>query len=113
MLGVVSALLWYLLALVAPGTAVRRLVAALGSRNEDKKTSAYMLLVKLGSRAAPHLLEAAREGRETASVLQVLGDLGDRELVSELEVFAGSDDPTVAAAARESMDALLEEEESS
>ena len=105
-LGVVGVLFNYAMARVAPGTAVRRLVPALGSPDSDTSTAAYMVLVKLGPRIAPHLLNAAGEGRQTAHVLQVLGDLGDKRIISALEEFAQSSDGAVATAARDSIEAL-------
>jgi len=86
-------------------------VRALGSAKEDTRTLAYMLLAKRGRRAIPVLLQEARKGRQTAGVLQVLGDIGDPGIVPELEPFAHSDDPAVAAAARESIEVLQEAEQ--
>jgi HEAT repeat protein len=41
-----------------------------------------------------------------ASIVQLLGDLGDRRLISRLEEFTQSPDPEVASAARESIETL-------
>ncbi len=110
-MGVLGVLRDYALARFRPGSAVRRLVAALGSSDEDTSTAAYMALVKLGPRIAPYLLEEAHKGVQTTGVLQVLGDLDDRNLIPELEHFANSNDSEIAAAARESLQSLQEEEE--
>jgi hypothetical protein len=106
-LGVLGVLLDYALAQIAPGPGVRRLVDALGSRDEDTATAAYMFLVKLGPRIAARLVEEARKGHETVSVLQILGDQGDGGVVADLEGFAESPDREVASAARESLESLL------
>ncbi len=105
-LGVIGVLASYFLARIAPGFAVDRLVRALGSPNEDSATAAYMALVKLGPKYADGLLSHAKGGRHTASIIQVLGDLGERRLISDLEQFVASADPEVAAAARESIGLL-------
>lgn len=110
-MGVLGVMRDYALARFRPGSAVRRLVAALGSGDEDTSTAAYMALVKLGPRIAPCLLEEAHKGVQTADVLQVLGDLDDRNLIPELERFANSNNSEIAAAARESLQSLQEEEE--
>ena len=105
-LGTLGVLVSYGLARVAPSAGVRRLVSALGSPHEDTSMAAYMALTKLGPRNAPRLLEEAKKGPHTASLVQLLGDLGDPSIIPDLEPFAGSPDPEVASAARESIDAL-------
>ncbi len=105
-LGVIGVVANYFLARIVPNFAVARLVRALGSRNEDSATAAYMALVKLGPKNADRLLSHAKRGRHTASIIQVLGDMGERRLISDLEQFGESPDPEVASAARESI-ALL------
>jgi len=104
--GVIGVLLNYVLGRVAPGFAVKRLIRALGSPNEATKMAAYMALVKLGPRNADRLLAAAKQGQQTAAIVQLLGDLGDRRLIADLEEFARSSDPEVASAARESLEVL-------
>ncbi len=106
MLRVVGVVISYLLARVFPGVGVGRLISSLDSSSEDAATAAYMALVKLGPRHAERLLAEARQGRLTSKVLQVLGDLGDATLIPDLKIFAASKDPEVAAAARESIEAL-------
>ena len=105
-LGVIGVLLNYCLGRVAPGFAVKRLVRALGSPNEETSMAAYMVLVKLGPRNADRLLAKAKQGLGTASIVQVLGDMGDRRLIPDLEVFTQSSDPQVASAARDSIELL-------
>ena len=106
-LSVCGVLLNFAIARFAPGAAVRRLVAALGSPNEDTSVAAYMALVKLGPRNATRLLDEARHGRQTANVLLLLGDLGDQSIIPALKEFANSSDTQVATAALESIDVLL------
>jgi HEAT repeat protein len=105
-LGALGVLVSYGMARVVPSAGVRRLVSALGSPDEDTSMAAYMALAKLGPRNAPRLLEEAKKGPHTASLVQLLGDLGDPSIIPQLEPFAGSPDPKVASAARESIDAL-------
>ena len=104
--GVVAVLLNYAIARLAPSIAVPRLVAALGSRNEETATAAYVALVKLGPRIASLLLTEAHAGRQTAHVLHVLGDQCDQSVGPDVENFLQSADAAVAAAARESLQVL-------
>ena len=105
-LGVIGVLASYFLARIVPGFAVDRLVRALGSPNEDSATAAYMALVKLGPKNAAGLLSHAKRGRHTASIIKILGDFGERRLISDLEQFVEFPDPEVAAAARETIGLL-------
>lgn len=105
-LGVIGVVANYLLARIAPDFGVHRLVRALGSSNEDSATAAYMALVKLGPKYADGLLSHAKRGHHTVSIIQVLGDWGERRLISDLEQFVESPDPEVSSAARESIGLL-------
>ncbi len=107
---VIGVLLYFLLGRVVPGFAVKRLIRALGSPNEETKMAAYMALVKLGPRNADRLLAAAKQGQRTAGIVQLLGDLGDRRLIGDLQEFTQSSDPKVASAARESIELLQSRE---
>ena len=109
-LGVIGVLLNYGLARIIQGAGVRRLVSAIRSPDEDTSVAAYMALVRLGPRIAKRLLEEAKKGQQTASLLQVLGDLHEPSIVPDLEEFARSPDPKIAAAARESLKALQSDE---
>ena len=104
--GVIGVLLSFILGRLFPGFAVKRLVRALGSGSEETRTAAYMALVKLGPRNADRLLAEARAGHGTASILQALGDMGDRHVISDLEEFTKSSNAKVADAARESIEVL-------
>lgn len=96
----------FFLGRIAPESAVPRLVKILGNPDEEASAAAYMVLVKLGRRTAPSLLEQAQLGHHCASVLQVIGDQGDASVIPELEGFLSSQDADVAAAASESIAAL-------
>ncbi len=110
-LGALGVLWNYGLARVVPGAGVKRLISAIDSPNEDAAMAAYMALVKLGPKYAETLVEAARGGACTPGLLQVLGDLGEPAVIPALEEFAQSSDPEIAAAARESIAALREEDQ--
>ena len=50
--------------------------------------------------------DEARQGRQTADLLKILGDLDGSTVMPALEEFARSPDTTVASAARDSLAAL-------
>ncbi len=111
-LGVLRVILLFALARIAPSLAVHRLVEALGGPDEDTSAAAYMGLVKLGPKTAPRLLQEARRGHHSASILQLIGDQGDRSVIPELETFLSSHDDAIASAAADSIAALREEQPS-
>lgn len=84
----------------------RALVRAVGSRDEDLRTIAGMLLVKEGQRAEPLLHEALHRRENLPMVLWVLGDIGDKELVPEIREFSRDRDPSVARAAQDALRVL-------
>lgn len=94
---------------VAPDFAVNRLIGMLGADDEDTSMAAYMVLVKVGPKAATNLLQAARGGRHTTKVIQVIGDLGDPSLISDLEEFLSDENSEVVNAAAESISALRQD----
>ena len=104
-------LLNYGIARVVPGAGVKRLISTIDSPNEDASMAAYMALVKLGPKNAAILVEEARQGQNTASLLQLLGDLGEPSVILDLEEFAQSPDTEIASAARESIMALKGDEQ--
>jgi HEAT repeat protein len=106
--GVIGVAANFAMARLRPRAAVRRLVDALGSSDEDTSVAAYMALVKLGPRIAPHLMNAAREGDQVAVVLQILSDQGDPGVAGEVREFTESSDPRIAEAARECLAVLAE-----
>lgn len=91
---------------------MKRLISTIDSPNEDASMAAYMALVKLGPNNAAKLVEEARQGACSASLMQVLGDLGEPGVIPALQEFAQSADSEIAAAARESIAALREQEQS-
>lgn len=102
----VGVLLCYGLGRFFPGFAVHWLIRALDCASEETSMAAYMALVKLGPRNAEQLLSAARKGRGTASIVQLLGDMGERRFIADLQEFTRSPDPQIATAARESIELL-------
>ena len=109
-LGTIGVLVNYGIAHVVPGAGVKRLISTIDSPNEDASMAAYMALVKLGSKNAARIVKEAREGRKTASLLQLLGDLGEPSVIPDLEEFAQSPDTKIASAARESIAVLKGDE---
>jgi hypothetical protein len=95
--------LWRATGLRAAG---RALVRALGSRDEDLRTLAGMLLVKEGQHAEPLLHEAMHRRENLPMVLWVLGSIGDKELESEIREFSRDRDPSVARAAQDALRVL-------
>ena len=106
--GVIGAIANYFIAKIAPRYGVSRLARQLGSQSNDTAAAAYMALVRLGPKCANQLLSLALSGCNTAAIIQVIGDLGEPRLISDLEQFVDSDDPSIAATARESIEALRE-----
>jgi len=104
--GVLGVILNSALSYAMPRRAVGRLVSKLRNPDEDTSMAAYMALVRLGPRIAPQLLEAARAGTSAGSVLGILRDQGDPGVIPALKELLASQDPEVAAAARECLDAL-------
>lgn len=105
-LALVGILLCYGLGRFLPGFAVNWLIRTLDCANEETSMAAYMALVKLGPRNAEQLLTAARKGRSTASIVQLLGDMGERRFITDLQEFSRSPDPQIATAARDSIELL-------
>lgn len=84
----------------------RILLRELGSRDENLRTIAGMLLVKAGARAVPLLREALEQRQHLPIVLSIIGDLGDRSLAPELRHLSGDRDPQVAKAAQDALRVL-------
>ena len=105
-LNTLGVLLNYGIACIVPRAGVKRLIATLGSPNEDASMAAYMALVKLGPKNAAKLVEELGHGHKYASLLQLLGDLGEQSVIPVLEQFAQSTDAEFAETARESIAAL-------
>lgn len=112
-LGAAGVLINFGLAKVFPKRSVRRLVKALQSDDEDTSTAAYMALVKLGPDYAKEVALAVGDSGPSPKIAQILGDMGNRELVPVLEEVARTADEDTAAMARESIETLLEDDDAS
>lgn len=97
------------IAIIGSQAAARRLVSALGSKDDDVRTTAGMFLVQLGERALPALYESLRARDHLPAVLAVLGSLQRQEVAQRIREFATDSDPIVASAAHDALDALLPE----
>ena len=81
-------------------SAGRVLINALSSPNENVRIIAGMLLVKGGRRALPLLREALKGRSALVTVITIVGDIGDKSAVGEIEPFLHDRDPQVQKAAR-------------
>lgn len=99
----VSKAVWNVTGLDAAG---RALVHALDSDDENVWTIAGMFLVQAGKRAEPLLKEALDEGQHLPMVINVLGSIGDPEVVSALRPFTRNSDPEIARAAQEAIQVI-------
>lgn len=95
--------LWRATGLKAAG---RALVHALGSPDENIRTIAGMLLVRMRGRAVPLLREALARRENLVVALAILGDIGDRRCEPDLVQFTRDGDPEVARAARDALRVL-------
>ena len=86
----------------------RRLIAALGSPDENVYTIAGMCLVKAGAKALPLLQEALYLAlQHLPQVLQIIADIGEPGTETALKRFTRDSDPKVAKAARDALRVLL------
>lgn len=76
---------------------------ALASSDETNRTAAGILLVRAGGRALPLLRGNLARGLAVPLTLRVLGDLGGAQARAEIEPYARSADPAVAAAAADAL----------
>lgn len=81
----------------------RRLVRALGSRDETVRTVAAMSLVQAGHRSIPLLCESLVRRQHLALALQALGDIGEPRVEPAIAPFAIHPDPEVAQAAKDAL----------
>ena len=84
----------------------RTLVGALASPDETNRTVAGILFVRAGERSVPLLREALARGQAVPLALRLLGDIGACELAGEIEEYAKSENPAIARAARDALQAL-------
>jgi len=99
----VSKTVWNVTGFDAAG---RALIHALDSDDENIRTIAGMFLVQTGQRAEPLLEEALHKGQYLPMVINVLGSIGDPEVVSELHPFTKDRDPEIARAARDAIQTI-------
>lgn len=85
----------------------RRLIVALGSRDENVSTIAGMCLVKAGAKALPLLQEALDRREHLPQVLQIIADIGEPGTEATLERFTRDPDPKVAKAAGNALRVLF------
>ena len=81
-------------------SAGRLLIRALSSTDENVRVIAGMFLVKSGQRALPLLREALKGRSALATVITIVGDIGDKSVVGEIEPFLDDGDSQVQKAAR-------------
>jgi hypothetical protein len=81
----------------------RTLIDALGSRDEDLRTIAGMLLVQSGKRAEPLIAEAIARREHLPIVLLIAGDIGATTLEPELRRFTADPDRDIARAAHDAL----------
>ncbi|HYL75074.1 MAG TPA: hypothetical protein VEU96_12765 [Bryobacteraceae bacterium] len=84
----------------APG---RALIRGLKSPDENNRMISGMFLVKSGQRAVPLLREALARKESLPLVIRIIADLGAKEFRPDLERLSKSEDPEVAAAAKDAM----------
>ena len=84
----------------------RRLLRALGSRDENIRQMAGILLVRGGRKSQVLLTEALETGENLPLVLSLLGDVGDEAAQVRLERYAADEDPAIAQSARYALRAL-------
>lgn len=89
-------MMWSLTRFDAPG---RSLVRALETEDETARTLAGMCLSHAGKQAEPLLLDALQKSNDIPMVITVLGSIGDRSILPQIQPFVTSDDPTIAEAA--------------
>jgi hypothetical protein len=90
------------------GPAGRRLVKALGVRDENARVIAGMFLVKEAPRSVPYLRDALHHGENLEMTLTILADIGDRSVVPSIRELTNSKEPLVARTARDALKRLEE-----
>jgi hypothetical protein len=82
-------------------SAGRSLVETVGTPDEQSSTLAGMMLVQVGPRSAPLVIEALHRGQKTPALATILGDLGGPDAEAELiRLVQAGDGPLVEAARR-------------
>lgn len=84
----------------------RRLVADLGSDDENVRMLAGMFLVRNGRRSLPVLREALARREQLPTVLTMLADIAAPECGDLIQPYVDDREPEVGDAARAAMDIL-------
>jgi len=84
----------------------RRLLNALGEKDENLSAIAATLLARSGERAEPLVLEALRRRENLPIAIPLFGDVGRLAHAHELERLRDDSDPTIARAARDALEVL-------
>ena len=87
-------------------SAGRAVISGLSSPDENNRSIAGMFLVQAGRRAVPLLRRELEHPRNLPLTLRIIGDLGAREFLPELERYTAADDPAVARAARDAIESM-------
>ena len=87
-----GAVTWRTIGLNAAG---RKLIDALASQDENVRVIAGMSLVKGGVKALPLLRDALINRRNLATVISIIGDIGDTSALSDIEPFLNDGDVQV------------------
>jgi hypothetical protein len=93
-------LFWRLTSREGPG---RVLIRALGSRDENIRTIAGMLLVRGGAKSAPLLREALSKRESLPLILPIVASIGDPQFEPLLRQLTEDTDPSVAKCARDAL----------
>lgn len=87
-------------------SAAERLIHALGSPDENERTLAGMFLVRSGRKSLPYLRAAVARRENLPTALQILADIGDPSLASDIQPFVNDPNRDVATAASDAMRVL-------
>ena len=96
--------IWRMLGIRSIG---RILVRALGTKDEQVRMIAGMMLVKGGKKSEPLLQEALARRENVPVVLTVLASIGDPAVEPQLRRFAYDNDPQISKAARDALRIVL------
>ena len=98
-----SATAWRFTGLNAVG---RALIQALASSDENVRVVAGMSLVKGANKGLPLLRDALHSRSTLATVITIIGDIGDRSALKDLEPYLNDGDLQVQKAARAACELL-------
>jgi hypothetical protein len=84
------------------------LANTLASTDETNRTVAGMLLVRAATRSLPLLRTNLQRGVAVPLTLRVLGDIGGRDVASDIEPFTRNADPAIARAAADALASITQ-----